>query len=708
MPLESSRRLPPSAAVVLAGEVEIDPSTFDATPEPPQARQVPHVDARHGDVRIDEFRWLRDRDDPAVATYLHAENAYTRAAMRHTEPLQERLYQELVGRIQETDLSVPERIDDFYYYTRIEAGRQYSLLCRKRGSEAAPEELLLDLNALADGHPYFRLGVHEASPDHRYLAYSVDVTGAEAYTLFIKDLRDGTMLPEHIPNTAHTTVWANDSQTLFYTVLDESKRPCALYRHRLGDDPANDKLVYFESDEAFFLDVTRTQSREYLLLELASHTTSEVRALRADQPDGDFQMIYPRQHGVEYSVGHHGDRFFVVTNEGAENFRLVDAPVSDPAKANWREILPHRPAVRLDGIDLFRGHLVVHERQEGLKGIRVIDLANGEAHTVQFPEPVYNIHRSTNPEFGTSVLRFVYTSLVTPAMVVDYDMATRTREVRKQTVVRGGYDPSRYRTERVFGCAPDGTRIPISLVYRHPLELDGARPLLLVGYGAYGVSYDPSFSTHTLSLLDRGLVVAIAHVRGGEELGRRWYHDGKLLRKRNSFTDFIAAAEHLITAGYTTPERLAINGGSAGGLLMGAVTNSRPDLFKAVVAEVPFLDVLNTMLDASLPLTVIEYEEWGNPNDVDAYAYMRSYSPYDNIDSKAYPHMLVTGGFNDPRVAYWEPAKWTARLRARKTDRNRLLLKTNMGAGHGGASGRYDFLKELAFKYAFILDVLSD
>jgi oligopeptidase B len=665
------------------------------------------VDARHGDIRPDEYRWLRERDNPEVLAYLTAENDYTRQVMQHTEPLQEQLYQELVGRIQETDLSVPEQMDEWLYYTRIEAGRQYPLFCRKRETEEAMEEVLLDLNHLAEGQPYFRLGVSEPSPDHRWLAYSVDLTGAEDFTLYIKNLETGELLPERIPNTSRGLAWASDNRTLFYTVLDAAKRPCAVWRHRLGEDPAQDALVYTEPDEAFFVDVELARSGEWIILELASHTTSEVHVLPAAEPEGAFRVVQPREHGIEYTLAHRGDRFYIVTNDGAENFRLVEAPVADPRKENWRDVLPHRPAVKLDGIDAFERHLVVYERENGLRHIRVIDLESGAQHTVEFPESVYTIHRSGNPEFHTVTLRFVYTSLVTPSMVVDYDMNSRTRVVRKQTVVRGGYDATRYRTERVSARAADGTAVPISLVWREPLQLDGQRPLLLIGYGAYGVSYDPSFSTHYLSLLDRGFVVAIAHIRGGEEMGRRWYEDGKLLKKQNSFTDFIAAAEHLVASGYTRPERLAINGGSAGGLLMGAVTNLRPDLFHAVVAEVPFLDVMSTMLDPTLPLTVIEYEEWGNPNEAEYYRYMRAYSPYDNITAKPYPHMLLTGGLNDPRVAYWEPAKWTARLRARKTDGNRLLLKTNMGAGHGGASGRYDYLREVAFKYAFLLDTLG-
>ena len=611
------------------------------------------------------------------------------------------------GRIKETDLSVPERVDDYFYYTRTEAGGQYPIFCRRHGSLDGPEEILLDQNPLAANHAYFKIGVSEVSPDHRLLAYSVDTSGAEEFTLYIKDLATGELLAESIGNTSLAVTWANDSRTLFYTLLDHARRPCRLYRHTLGTSPTTDVLAYFEPDESFFLDINRTRSRRYLLLDIASHSTSEVRFLDADHPEGVFRVVQPREFGVEYTVEHHDERFFITTNDAAPNFRLVQAPVESPSKANWSPVLPYRPDIKLDETDAFRSHLVVYERQAGLRQIRVMNLASGEDYLVPFPEPVYTVRAHENPEFDTPLLRFTYTSLVTPSSVVEYDMADRTWTVRKQTEVRGGYDPSLYRSERVFATAPDGEQVPVSLVYRAPLQLNGERPLLLNGYGAYGLSYDPSFSSNTLSLLDRGFVVAIAHVRGGEEMGRPWYEGGKLLNKRSTFTDFIAGAEHLVAAGYTSPDRLVINGGSAGGLLMGAVTNLRPDLFRVVLADVPFVDVVNTMLDASLPLTVIEYDEWGNPNDRAAYQYIRSYSPYDNIEAKEYPHMLVTAGLNDPRVAYWEPAKWTARLRAMKTNGNRLLLRTNMGAGHGGASGRYNFLREIAFKYAFVLDVLG-
>jgi oligopeptidase B len=667
---------------------------------------IPRGETVHGELRVDDYFWLRDRSNPDVLAYLEAENRYTASVMRHTEGLQEQLYQEMRGRIKETDLSVPEGVDQYLYYTRTEAGGQYPILCRRHG-EHVTEEILLDQNPLAAGHAYFRLGASAVSPDHRLLAYSVDTSGSEEFTLFIKDLATGELQAESIVNTSHGVAWANDSRTLLYTVLDGAHRPCRLYRHVVGTNPAEDALVYFESDASFFLDVSRTRSRAYLLLDISSHSTSEVRYVSADRPEDPFLVVQPRAPGIEYTVTHHDDRFFITTNDAAPNFRLVQAPVATPGREHWSAVLPCRPEVKLDGTDAFKDHLVVHERASGLRQIRILNLATGAEFLVPFPEPVYTVRAHSNPEFNTTLFRFTYTSLVTPNSVVDYDMAGRTWTVRKQTEVLGGYDPTRYRSERLFATAPDGTPVPISLVYRIPILLDGQCRLLLNGYGAYGLSYDPMFSSNTLSLLDRGFAVAIAHVRGGEEMGRAWYDGGRLLNKRSSFTDFIAAAEHLIHAGYTSADRLVISGGSAGGLLMGAVTNMRPDLFRAVLAEVPFVDVVNTMLDESLPLTVIEYDEWGNPNDRAAYEYIRSYSPYDNVEARDYPHMLVTAGLNDPRVAYWEPAKWTAKLRARKTNGNRLLLRTNMGAGHGGASGRYDYLREVAFKYAFVLDSLE-
>jgi oligopeptidase B len=675
--------------------------------KPPVAKVIPAVTQVHGEVRVDEYAWLRDRSNPEVLQYLEAENRYTEAVMRHTEPLQEALYREIRGRIKETDLSAPEKLDEYYYYSRTEQGRQYAIHCRKKGSLDAEEELLLDENALAAGHPYFRLGVALPSPNHRLLAYSTDTTGSETYTIFVKDLSTGQLLSDPIANAHYGFQWGNDNRTLFYTTLDDARRPYKLFRRRLGSGGREDDLVYHEKDEMFFVYISKTRSKQYLLLSLESKTTSEVHFLPAGRPYGEFRVIHPRQHEMEYGVDHHGDTFYILTNENAKNFKLMAAPVAGPAKENWREILPHRETVKIDSVEAFRHHLVLLEREDGLRKIRVQNLQTEEVHYVDFPEPVYTFHPGANPDFNTSLLRFEYTSLITPLSVYDYDMNARTRDLKKQYEVLGGYDPSLYRSERVFASAPDGVRIPISMVYKKGMAKDGSRPLLLYGYGAYGISVEPGFSPDRLSLLDRGFVFAIAHVRGGGEMGRHWHEQGKLLQKKNTFTDFIACAAHLIAQGYTSREKLAIYGGSAGGLLMGAVVNMRPELFHIVIAKVPFVDVVNTMLDESLPLTITEFEEWGDPKKQEFYQYMRSYSPYDNIEARPYPHMLVTAGLNDARVAYWEPAKWVARLRRLKTNDCRLLLKTNMSAGHGGASGRYERMKETAFEYAFLFDLLE-
>ncbi len=668
---------------------------------PPVAETRLERHSAHGDIRPDPWFWLRNREDPAVLAYLEAENAWTAAEMRPTQALQEELYREMLGRIQETDLSVPERVDEWWYYARTEEGRQYPIHCRRHLSPEGPEYVLLDQNELAAGHPYFRLGAFRVSPDHRFLAYATDTNGDERYTLVVKDLETGALLPDRVDEVTYGVEWSADGRSLFYLTMDAASRPWRLHRHEMGS-ARRDELVYQEDDGTFILSFGKTRSRRFLLLESASHSSAEVRLLDAERPRDPPRLLMPREPNVEYAVEHHEDRLFILTNDGAVNFRLVEAPVESPSRESWKTVVPHREAVKIDGADAFRDHLVVYEREAATPQVRIRDLRTGEEHRIAFPEEVYSVEPARNPEFDTQVLRFLYTSPVTPLSVVDYDMDARTWTLQKRQPVLG-YDETLYRTERVFATAPDGTRIPVSLVYRIPLELDGTRPLLLNGYGSYGSNYDPAFSSNAVSLLDRGFVVAIAHVRGGEELGRPWYEDGKLLRKRNTFTDFIAAAEHLVSAGYTATDRLAISGCSAGGLLMGAAVNMRPDLFAAVVAEVPFVDVVTTMLDASIPLTVIEYEEWGNPNDPVYYEYMKSYSPYDNVAAQPYPPMLVTAGLNDPRVAYWEPAKWVAKLRATRTDGNRLLLKTNMGAGHSGSSGRYDYLREVAFKYAFVL-----
>jgi len=673
-------------------------------PSPPVAAKRPHIHRLHGDERVDNYYWLRERADPEVIRYLEAENVYTEAMMQPTEPLQSRLYEEMLGRIQETDLSVPHRKGDFYYYTRTEAGQAYPIHCRKQGSLEAPEEVLLDQNKLAAGHEYFQLGALQISPNQKLLAYSVDTSGAELYTLYFLDLATGELYPETIPQTYYSLAWGNDSQTIFYTQVDAAHRPFKLLRHTLSSAVSEDELVYQEPDESYYLSVYKTRSEAYLLLSLESKVTSEVHVLDANTPRNAFQVIQPRSPGIEYAVEHHREHFYINTNEGAINFKLMQAPVSSPSRENWQTVIPHREQVLITEVSAFTDHLVIYEREAGLPQIRVRQFSTGAEHRISFPEPAYEVSEDANPEFNTDTLRFSYTSLVTPKSIFDYNLDTQSRELKKETPVLGGYNRSQYVSERLQATAPDGTSIPLSIVYKQGIERDGANPLLLTGYGAYGYSYPVTFSANRLSLLDRGVVMAIAHIRGGSEMGRRWYEDGKLLRKQNTFSDFIACAQHLIQEQWTSPQDLAISGGSAGGLLMGAVINQRPELFNAVVAHVPFVDVLTTILDPSLPLSVLEWEEWGNPQDKTYYDYMKAYSPYDNVEAQDYPAFLVTAGLNDPRVAYWEPAKWTAKLRDLKTDPNPLLLKTHMGAGHSGASGRYERLKEIAFEYAFLLD----
>ena len=675
---------------------------------PPIATVRPHTLPAHGNTRIDNYYWLRERENPDVIAYLEAENSYTKTILNDTEALQETLFQEMKGRIQETDLSVPVKMGNYYYYTRTEEGKQYDIHCRKQGNMEGDEEILLDVNHLAGSSPYCAIGVFEPSPSHKLLAYSVDLSGNESYTLYVKDLSTGELLPDTIPATYYSVAWANDNKTLFYNVLDEALRPYQLRRHILGTAAHDNVTVYQEDDARFYLNVTKSKDDVYLLLVLNSKESDEVRFLSADKPTGEFQTIHPREHKVEYGAEHHRGRFYIFTNaDGAQNFKIVTAPVDNPGRANWTDLLPYDPAIKIDALEPFRDHLVIYQRQDGLRQIRIGDLNNDEYHLIEFPEPVYSAWGGHNPEFDSQMVRFHYTSLVTPESVFDYDMVTRMRILRKQHPVLGGYDPEQYTSERVWAKAEDGTRIPISLVYKKGARDRGRAPLLLYGYGSYGLSIDPYFSSNRLSLMDRGLIYAIAHIRGGGEMGRPWYETGKYLTKRNTFTDFIACAEHLITKKYTSPEQLVALGGSAGGLLMGAVATLRPDLFQGVIADVPFVDVITTMSDPTIPLTVTEYEEWGNPENEEYYQYMLSYSPYDNVEAKTYPNLMVTAGLNDPRVQYWEPAKWVAKLRATKTDDNLLLLRTNMGAGHAGASGRYDFLREVANDYAFFLKVLG-
>lgn len=674
---------------------------------PPVARKIPKIDTVHNDVLIDNYHWLRERENPEVMDYLTSENDYTSKIMEHTEEFQKKLYEEMLSRIQETDLSVPEKHDNYYYYKRTEEGKQYPIYCRKKESLDADEEIILDQNTLAETHEYLEIGAFQVSPDHSLLAYSIDTTGSERHVLYIKNLNTKEFYREYISNTGYTIAWANDNKTLFYTTLDNAKRPFKLHRHVLGSDPAQDIMVFHEPDDLFWLGISRTKDGKYLLMDIGSHTTTETHYLSADEPEDDLRLLYPRIQDIEYYVEHHRESFFILSNENAKNFRLVQVHESNPDKSNWVELIPHRDSVKIEGYDVFRNFYVVSERKKGLEQIRVTNINNNITHYVAFPEPTYTFWFSANKEYDSNLLRFTYMSLVTPKSVFDYNMETKERELKKQYEVLGGYEPDMLESQRIFAMAPDSTQIPISMVYKKGIIKDGNNPLFLTGYGAYGGSFDPYFSSNRLSLLERGFIYAIAHIRGGGEMGRYWHEQGKMLHKKNTFTDFIACAEHLIDQKYTSPDKLVISGGSAGGLLIGAVANMRPELFHIVVADVPFVDLINTMFDATLPLTVLEYEEWGNPNDDEYYYYMKSYSPYDNVVAQDYPHILVTAGLNDTRVMYWEGAKWTAKLRALKTDDNLLLLKTNMGTGHLGASGRYDFLKDIAFEFAFILDILS-
>ena len=672
---------------------------------PPVAPKIPKVDSVHGERRQDDYFWLREKDHAEVLAYLRAENAYTDAVMQPTEAFQTALYDEMLARIKEDDQSVPYRRGEYFYYSRTETGKQYPILCRKAGSLAAPEAVMLDLNLLAEGHQYLGLGAVAVSDDGRRLAYTTDVTGFRQYTLAIKDLRTGALEPDRIEKVV-SVAWAADGETLFYVVEDSAKRPYRLYRHRLG--ATADELVYEERDALFNLHVERARSLAYLFAGSASFTTTEVRYLAAGEPAAPWQVLLPREKDHEYHVDHGGDLFYIRTNGGGrKNFRLVTAPVDDPRPDRFVELIPHRDDVMLEDVEVFAGHHVVQERRDGLTRLRVTALPDGASHDVQFPEPAYDAASEANVEFRATTYRFRYQSLVTPPSVFDYDVTSRERTLLKQTEVLGGYDPSRYRTERVHATAPDGTRIPIALVCRADTPRDGTSPLLLTGYGAYGLPYPVLFSSSRLSLLDHGVAVAIAHVRGGGELGKRWHDAGRMLRKRNTFSDFIAAAEFLIESGDTAPDRLVIEGGSAGGLLIGAVLNMRPDLCRAAVLRVPFVDVITTMLDESLPLTVGEFEEWGNPKIPEHYAYMKSYCPYTNLAARPYPAMLLRTSLNDSQVMYWEPAKYVARLRALKTDENPLLFTINLEAGHGGASGRYDHLHEIAFDYAFTLTQLG-
>ena len=686
------------------------------TPAPPVARKDHKETTLHGITLTDDYAWLREKENPEVTEYLKAENAYAEDLTADLAPLRDELYTEMLSHIKQTDESAPYREGDWWYYVRTEEGKQYSIFCRKRGSHVAPEgpeEIILDGNQLAEGHAFFAIGANDISDDGRWLAYTTDLTGFRQYTLHIKDLETGETLPGEVERVGSLT-WTTDNRTLFYTVEDEEqKRQFQLFRHTLHTPHSEDVLVYEDEDERFNIGVGRTRDGKYVVVESGSHTTTECLVLPADQPTAALTVISPREDEHEYAVDHRNGQWFIRTNDRGRNFRLVTAPVDAAARENWVERIPHRESIMLEDVDLFAGFFVACEREDGLPRLRLWKFQDESAEAnpageIAFPEPAYSASSGINRIWETKVFRYGYQSLVTPGSVFEYDLASRESRLLKQQEVPGGFDRSLYASERIHAIAPDGVQVPISLVYRRDkFAKDNKSPLYVYGYGSYGYALPLGFNSNRLSLLNRGIVMAYAHIRGGGDLGKPWHDAGKMLVKRNTFTDFIAAVEHLTANSYGASARVAIEGGSAGGLLMGAVTNLRPDLFRAVLSHVPFVDVMNTMLDASLPLTVPEYEEWGDPDQEQYFQYMLSYSPYDNLKSVAYPAMLVKTSLNDSQVMYWEPAKYIAKLRTLKTDTNPLLLVTNMEAGHGGASGRYDYLKEIAFDYAFLLRELG-
>jgi oligopeptidase B len=690
------------SAVSAAGLLVSPMLAQEAATTPPVAAKNPRTTEIHGYTLKDDYFWLREKSNPEVIKYLEAENAYTDELMKPTKDLQETLYKEMLGRIKQTDLSVPYRLGDYYYYSRTEEGKQYPYMCRRKGSMEGAEEVLLDLNKMAEGHKYLGLGAYSVSNDGNWLAYSTDTTGYRQYTLHVKDLKTGEILAEKIERTG-SVVWAADNKTIFFSTEDPvSKRSDKFWRHVVRTDK-ND-LVYEEKDELFDVGASRSLDRKVIFLNSYAKTSREFRFLRADDPAGTFQMIVPREAGHEYDVDHYNDTFYITTNKGAKNFRVVTAPMSDPSEQqNWKPFIEHNPAIKIENLTFFANHLVVSEREGGLNYLRVVDMKSNQSHRIATEEPDYAMSLSSNPEFNTTTVRFAYQSMVTPSSVYDYDMNTRQRTLLKRQPVLGGYDPQNYEARRIWAVARDGTKVPMSLVHKKGVKLDGQAPLLLYGYGSYGASGAPTFSSNRLSLIDRGVIYVTAYIRGGGELGEEWREQGRMMNKMNTFNDFIDCAEHLLKNSYTSSDRLVIQGGSAGGLLVGAVMNMRPDLFKAVVAQVPFVDVINTMLDASLPLTTSEYIEWGNPNEKPAFDYMMKYSPYDNIKAQKYPALLVQVSLNDSQVPYWEGAKFVAKLRTMKADTNPVVLKTNLGAGHGGSSGRYDALRETAFAYSFIL-----
>lgn len=677
----------------------------------PTAPKRPHAMTQHGVTRVDDYYWMRNREDPETLKYLRAESDYLDEMLGHTKPLQEKLFSEMKGRIQETDSTVPEKRGGFFHYERHEEGKQYPIFCRKKGSLDSPEEILLDQNELSVGKSFCGISGFETSPDGTKLAYVADFEGREVFTLYIKDLGTGEYFSESISNVLGSAYdrfgveWANDNKTLFYVTLDETLRPEKLFRHVIGTDPQEDVLMVHEADETYYLYLHKTRDDALITTYHYSTNTREVRFLDANDPAGEFRTLQPRIAGLDYAAAHHNGKFFIVHNDGAKNFKLSVAPASSPSKENWTEIIPHREDTLVEGVDTFAGHIVLHERKNGLKQFRISDAdGTGNIRYVQFPDASYSVYPEGNPEFNSNLLRLKYSSLITPNTVADVNMDTGEWVIKKVDEVRG-FDKSNYAIERIHATAQDGAKVPLTVAYRKEMQKkDGTSPALMYGYGSYGATIDPWFDPNRLSLIDRGFVYVIAHIRGGYDMGRDWYEQGRMENKRNSFTDFIDCGEHLIKEGYVARDKLAIQGASAGGLLVGACMTMRPDLFKAVIAKVPFMDVVTTMNDPSIPLTTQEYDQWGNPADRKMFEYMLSYSPYDNLKAADYPDLLITTGLNDPRVAYWEPAKFLAKLRELKTDDNLAVFYVNYNSGHAGASGRFDSIREIALDYAFLLD----
>ncbi|MBS4062788.1 MAG: S9 family peptidase [Bacteroidetes bacterium] len=674
---------------------------------PPVAKKIPHEMTMHGHTRVDNYYWLNQRENAEVIAYLEAENTFTDEYMAHTDEFQQKLYDEMLGRIQQTDISVPYKQNGYYYYTRFEEGSEYPIYCRKKDNLEADEEILLNGNEMAEGYAYFQIGGLQMSSDNNLLAYSIDTVSRRQYTLYIKNLTTNEIYTDAIPNTSGNMAWANDNKTLYYSIKDETLRPHKVLKHNLGSSPSEDKEIFHEADPTFYAFVYKTKSMDYIVIGSTSTMSAEFRFQEAGKPETPFKLFQERQRDMLYSIDHFADHFYIRTNLDAQNFRLMKTPVVNTELVNWTEVIPHRTDVLLEDFDVFSNYLALSERKEGLINVRVKSWDNVNDYYLDFGEPTYMAYLSTNLDFNTDKLRYGYTSLTTPNSVFEFDMTTKEKTLLKQQEVLGGYNPDGYQSERIYAISHDGTKVPISIVYKKGIKMNGQNPLVLYGYGSYGASMDAYFSSSRLSLLDRGFIWAITHIRGGEELGRQWYEDGKLLNKKNTFHDFIACGEHLVAQKYTNADKMFAMGGSAGGLLVGAVVNMRPDLWKGIVAQVPFVDVVTTMLDETIPLTTGEYDEWGNPNEKEYYDYMLSYSPYDHVEAKDYPAMLVTTGLHDSQVQYWEPAKWVAKLREVKTDNNTLLLKTNMDFGHGGASGRFERLKESALEFAFMLNELG-